>query len=67
MHHVVSCSMRILPFFNSIGYYKGSLLVDGCLSAKFTIPKDTNPNKIIRISPYIYKKQNNIQYVSTKF
>jgi len=49
--YVMSCSMRILPFFTSIGYYNKKWLIDGGFSSMFCIPDDANPNKIIRITP----------------
>lgn len=49
--YAMSCSCRVLPFFTSPGYYKKKWLLDGGFSAIFSIPKDANPDKIIKISP----------------
>merc|ERR1712173_282307 len=47
------CSMRILPFFRSFGYYDGLPCVDGALTANYSIPplykSKQNADKIIKI------------------
>eukprot|EP01084_Bolivina_argentea_P096147 172856_1 len=49
--YAMSCSMRVLPFFSSPGYYRKMWLLDGGFSAIFSIPKDCNPNKVIKVTP----------------
>mmetsp|Transcript_68567 Transcript_68567/g.108892 ORF Transcript_68567/g.108892 Transcript_68567/m.108892 type:complete len:350 (-) Transcript_68567:194-1243(-) len=49
--YAMSCSMRVLPFFTRPGYYRNMWLLDGGFSALFSVPKDANPDKIIRITP----------------
>lgn len=40
MVYAALCSMRILPFFRSLGFYDGYYCCDGALSANFSISKD---------------------------
>ena len=47
----MSCSMRILPFFATPGYFNGSWVIDGGFSAVFTIPPDSDPSKVIKVTP----------------
>lgn len=49
--YAMSCSMRVLPFFTRPGYYRNMWLLDGGFTAIFSVPKDANPDKIIKISP----------------
>ena len=58
--HAMSCSMRVLPFFSTPGYFRKKILLDGLFSALFTIPIEyydidddfsNNQHKIIRITP----------------
>jgi len=48
--YAMSCSMRILPFFRSFGYFRGMLLLDGAFTAFYSVPMDADPSRIIRIT-----------------
>jgi len=47
------CSMRILPFFRSVGFWRGYYCVDGAITSNYSIParyqSDENKGKIIKI------------------
>jgi len=45
------CSMRILPFFRSLGFYNGHYCCDGAVTANFSIPDEykNDHNNVIKI------------------
>lgn len=53
MVYAALCSMRILPFFRSLGFYNGRFCCDGAVSANFSIPSryttPQNRSKVLRI------------------
>jgi hypothetical protein len=49
--YVMSCSMRVIPFFSKPGYLDGKWLLDGGFSAFWSVPDDADPAKVIRVTP----------------
>jgi len=54
LFYLLTCTMRILPFFFAPGFYKNHILLDGGFSAGYAIPEDQDPSKTISVSPWSF-------------